>query len=298
MPTSARAENEIIKLFVSAYETGSWASGILTFPDETEDGGVDGFVRRADGASLAIEHTILEPFAGDIADQSEMLRMLAEIESDKTLIVPGLWIQVFVPVGTLHLVKSADRERIKRSIHDWIRDNRHALPAAQSDHICLIENKTRQPQEQIVLTVKTTKLPKEGALHVRRQQTEDTFDSVVDRMLTKKLPKLVRSAATKRLLFLERRHMNFPPQMMCSAMEQRQVGFADLALVDEVWIVENIENMEFAPGHIRFDRCVRDGDLHSAYEFRDGKLMSRVENGVTNWIASVGDLRPYMIGPE
>lgn len=72
--------------------------------------GVDGLAVRADGGRLAMEHTVIERFARDIADQSEMLPLLAGIEDDPSLAVPGLWIQVFVPVGTLHLQKTEVRQ--------------------------------------------------------------------------------------------------------------------------------------------------------------------------------------------
>ena len=47
MPTTARAENHIIRLFVSGYEKGSRKDAALTFPDEVKDGGIDGFAESA-----------------------------------------------------------------------------------------------------------------------------------------------------------------------------------------------------------------------------------------------------------
>lgn len=88
MPTTARPESHIIRIFVSAYEKGSWKDAVLTFPDELQDGGIDGLATRSDGRILAIEHTVVEPFVGDIADQSEMVPMFAVIEHDETLLVP------------------------------------------------------------------------------------------------------------------------------------------------------------------------------------------------------------------
>jgi len=64
------------------------------FPDEIIDGGVDGFAKRIDGVTLAIEHTVVEPFEGDIRDQSELVPMFPSIESDTSLIVPGRGINV------------------------------------------------------------------------------------------------------------------------------------------------------------------------------------------------------------
>ncbi len=49
-------------------EDDAWRNAALKFPDETEDGGIDGFAERSDKATLAIEHTVVEPFVGDITD--------------------------------------------------------------------------------------------------------------------------------------------------------------------------------------------------------------------------------------
>jgi hypothetical protein len=46
---------------VSADEKGFWKEAILTFPEELQDGGVDGLATRSDGQILAIEHTVVEP---------------------------------------------------------------------------------------------------------------------------------------------------------------------------------------------------------------------------------------------
>ena len=75
MTTKTRREDEIIWRFVSAYENGTWPIERLIFPDKVKAGGIDGLVTRDDGTTLAIEHTIIEPFVGDIADQTEMLPM-------------------------------------------------------------------------------------------------------------------------------------------------------------------------------------------------------------------------------
>ena len=59
MPTTPRPESHIVRIFVSAYENGSWKDAALSFPDEQQDGGVDGLAVRADGGRLAMEHTVV-----------------------------------------------------------------------------------------------------------------------------------------------------------------------------------------------------------------------------------------------
>ena len=278
MPTSARPENQIVKLFVSAYQNDSWKDARLTFPDEVKDGGVDGFVERVDGATLAIEHTIVEPFVGDIADQTEMVPMFPLIENDKSLFVPDIWIRLFVPVGTLHLQKPRAREAIVNAVRDWLRINRLTLPKGNSWHPCRV-TAPGKPDVDITLTLKVVDLPGEGKLNVRRQQVGGSFTGVIEKMLTKKLPKLVETIASKRVLLLERRHMNLLPESIYKEVERFRTVFPGLADVHEIWIVENIPFPHQKDGNIRFELWAG-GEVIRSFDFQDGKLFTRSEGEV------------------
>lgn len=240
MPTRPRLENQIIRLFVSAYENDSWKYARLVFPDELKDGEIDGFAERADGATLAIEHTVIEPFVGDIADQTEFLPMFSLLENDASLLVPDIWICLFVPVGTLHLQGPLIRERILEAVHAWLRTNRLWLPKGNSEHFCKVAGIPGEPDVEVTLTLKVVDLPGGGKLNVRRQEVENTFGNVIEKMLIKKLPKLVKAQASKRVLFLERPHMNLLPESIHEEIEKRRAMFPKLADVDEIWIIENI----------------------------------------------------------
>ena len=116
MPTIYR-EDTFIKLFVSAYENGSWADALHQQPDKIErtKPAVDWLAKRkSDGKILAIEHTIIEPFVGEKADFASFEAAFLEIERDKSLLVPGRWIQVFVPVGALQNQPKVARDLIFR----------------------------------------------------------------------------------------------------------------------------------------------------------------------------------------
>lgn len=268
MPTGQRREDHIIELFVSAYENGAWKNAHLTFPDKLDDGGIDGLAKRADGAALALEHTVIEPFLGDIADQVEMLPIFPLIENDKSLLVPGVWIQVFVPVGTLHLPTPRAREAVVGAVHSWLRTNRTSLPKGESQGVCRVQGK---PDFEITLNLSLTDIPGDGALHVRRQQMRDTLGEVIEKMLTKKLPKLVEAASSKRALLLERRHMNLYPRRILAEIEKRRPAFPALADVHEIWIAEKIEFFQANDGDVRFERFV-DGRVVQSFDFQDDVL--------------------------
>jgi len=271
LPTKARPENTIITLFVSAYENGSWKNAQLTFPDQEQDGGIDGLAVRADGEQLAIEHTIVEPFLGDIADQAEMTPMFPSVENDASLVVPDIWIRVFVPIGTLHLQQPRIRAAITNSLRDWLRMNRLLLPKGDSEHLCTVDGVPNRPDLEIRLTLKVVDLPGDGALNVRRQEVGDTLGDVVDKMLVKKLSKLVKTPALKRILILERQHMNLDVDRILQEIAKRRSKFPELICVHEIWIAEKIPFFQPTEGDVRFE-LHKDGHLMQSFDFRSGKL--------------------------
>jgi hypothetical protein len=134
-------EDHFIRLFLSAYERGSWANAALTKPDAIErtSPAVDQIATRSDGTILALEHTIIEPFVGEKEDFAAFEQAaFRRIEQDESLLVPGYCVEVFVPVGTVRHEPPAARNAIVQSVHDWIKAQRLALPKGTSAHRCVI----------------------------------------------------------------------------------------------------------------------------------------------------------------
>jgi hypothetical protein len=237
------------------------------------DGGIDGFATRRDGATLAVEHTVVEPFEGDITDQTEMLPMFPAIEADKSLLVPGVWITVYVPVGTLHRQGPRARAAIADAIRAWIKENRLSLPRGRYERPCTVREVPGVPSIEIMLSLDVIELPGEGNLTVRRQQIGDTSGAVIEKMLKTKLPKLVRTPATKHVLLLERRHMNHSPKAILKEIENRRSMFPALEQVDQIWLVENTE-LQQREDMVRFELRTG-GETVESFDFQGEKLLYR-----------------------
>jgi hypothetical protein len=281
MPTIARREDTFVGLFVSAYENCSWADALHEQPDKIERTrpAVDWLAKRqSDGKTLAIEHTIIEPFFGEKRDFASFEAAFLEIERDTSLPVPGKWIRVFVPVGTLQNQTKAAQDAIVESIHKWIKSTRLALRDGRSEHRCGVTGVHGRVSFDIKLNLKVVSLQpgpaaETGLLHVRRQQVEDNLDAVIEKALRKKLAKLVHTAADKRILLLERQHMNLIPERILDEIENRRASFPDLASVDEIWIVETIGyETAFFGTHLRFE-LYENGAVVRSFDFNEGKLM-------------------------
>jgi hypothetical protein len=123
---------------------------------------------------------------------------------------------------------------------------------------------------------------------VRRQQVADTLGDVIERMLTKKLPKLVNTPATRRVLLLERRHMNLVPKQILDEIESRRPSFPALNKVDDIWIVETIFfGTTFGGNYIRFE-LFEGNALTASYDFEGEQLLTRYEDGFAEVVHQIG----------
>ena len=199
--------------------------------------------------------------------------------------VPSRWLEIFVPVGALRNQPQPAREAIAKSVYAWIRSNRLILAEGMSEHLCPITGIPGKPSFDITLTVRATPLKRgsgdeSGALHVRRQQVDVNLGQVIEKALTKKIPKLVNTKADKRILLLERQHMNLLPESMLKEIGDRRASFPDLARVDEIWIVETIfYGTAFGGTYLRFELYDKDGHRSQSFDFNDGQLISESEDG-------------------
>ena len=253
MPSKPGRDDEVfVKLFVSAYENFAWAGSHIDPLDQRIDGAVEALVTRSDGKTLAIEHTLVEPFVGDKRDFASFEKALLNIEQDTALPVPDHGIIVYVPVGSLEGKKPAERRAIVDAIHNWIRTNRLQLQMGEHKCPCTIPAVAGKPESVIMLTVRFTafRQTSRGSMLVRRQQTVNDLDKVIEKALTNKLPKLTNTNADRLILFLERDQFTFFPQQILDEIARQKANFPLLNQVDEIWILETVGYK--SGGHLDF----------------------------------------------
>ncbi len=269
-------EQDLIRLFVSAYENFAWAGSEIIRLDEQEDGAIEALVKRTDGQTMAIEHTLIEPFVGDKRDYAMFEQAFLKIEDDKSLAVPDTGITVYVPVGILDGQKSAARNVIVESIHSWVATNRLDLREGKHEYQCSVPGMLA-----VELTVERVKLglprANSGTMLVRRQQMTNDLDKVIEKALRKKLPKLVTTNADRHVLFLERDQFTFFPDLIFSEIERQRSTFPLLEQVDEIWHVETIFYKQ--GGHVDFE--LRNADhLQATMAFHNNLLVGHSKDGV------------------
>jgi hypothetical protein len=135
MPARRRERERIlVELFLSAYED-AWANCHRDYLEERIDSAVEVLARATNGATLAIEHTLIEPFVGDREDFVRFRDSFLRIEDDTSLIVPERAVYGDVPVQSL---KKHERAPAVRALHEWLTANVRSLPVGQSRHDCPI----------------------------------------------------------------------------------------------------------------------------------------------------------------
>jgi hypothetical protein len=271
-----RYETVLIRLFVSAYENFAWADAKIDYLDEQKDGDIDALVTRANRQTMAIEHTLIEPFVGDKRDFAAFKQAFLRIEDDKSLAVPDTGTTVFVPVGILDRQKLANRDVIVEAIHSWIANNRLGLREGTHGYQCDVPG-----MSPVTLTVKRTKFrlprPNPGRLLVRRQQVTNDLDKVIEEALRKKLPKLADTKADRHVLLLERDQFTLDPDLIFTGIERQRPNFPLLEKVDEIWHAETVFYRQ--GGHVDFE--LRKGEqVLEVFAFENGNLTGHSKDGM------------------
>lgn len=269
-----RDEQVFIKLFVSAYENFAWAGAEIDALDEKKDGAIDALITRADGQTMAIEHTLIEPFVGDKRDFAMFERAFLKIEGDKSLAVPDAGIIVYIPVGLLDGKRSAKRKVIVESIHSWIMNNRLNLRDGKHQYQCVVPG---MPPVTLTIDRKAFVRPHPGSVLVRRQQVTNDLDKVIERALQNKLQKLVNTKADRHVLFLERDQFTFHPDLIFTELDRQRTSFPLLEKVDEIWHVETIFYKQ--GGHVYLELRVGN-DVVVTMTFQNDTLISHYKSGL------------------
>jgi hypothetical protein len=120
---------------------------------------------------------------------------------------------------------------------------------------------------------------------------ESNLGEVIDKALKQKLPKLARTRADKRILFLERRHMNLYPKSMLDEVEKRKSTCPNLARVDEIWILETM--LHERDSYLRFERCEND-TLVGVWIFRVQSFSISLKTEYLFWVRPSTQPRPAL----
>jgi hypothetical protein len=198
MPAKPGKEQPLLKRFISVYENNAWADAHCDWVDERKDRAVELLAtRRRDAITLAIEHTLIQPYPREKEDFARFERAFLRNGRDRSLEVSEAVLYVDVPGGTLQ--SGDDWDAVADAVRDCIRRNKQALPEGRSGLFCsIVSGKT------ITLQIRRQSIPGDDGQTIIRRYGPFDLSSTIRTALENKLPKLVATRADKRILMLER----------------------------------------------------------------------------------------------
>jgi len=237
MPVKAEPkERPIIRMLLSACDNGAWQSADLDWVEEKQDGAVEVIATRLDGIRLALEHTLIQPFVGEKFDSEVFMRAFGRIEKNAGLTVPERLLDVIIPVGAIP--KGYDWDEVGQDLLNWLMANHAGAPReGEASYVVPVAAKARNGPLALPVTLRTMHLPgMAGSCLIARDKMPGTLEAIVEKALRTKIPKLVATAAEKRLLLLERDQIALGDSQIYAQIVKIAPPFPDLACIDEIWM--------------------------------------------------------------
>src|SRR5437773_489496 len=123
MPVATtRKERPLIELLLTEYENSAWKGCTLDWLEDKQDAAVEVLATRNDKTTLAIEHTLIQPFVGEKFDSNQFITAFSMIEKNADLTVAGRGLSVIIPVAALSaLPKGILWESVGEQVLLWLK---------------------------------------------------------------------------------------------------------------------------------------------------------------------------------
>jgi hypothetical protein len=237
MPVKAEPkERPIIRMLLSACDNGAWQPAQLDWVEEKQDGAVEVIANRTDGIRLALEHTLIQPFVGEKFDSEAFMRAFGRIEKNPALTLPERHMDIIIPVHAIP--KGYKWDEVGKDLLNWLLANNTGAPQeGESPHVVQLAAAAKTGPLELPITLRTMHLPgMAGSCLVARNKMPGDLEMIVEKALRTKIPKLVATAANKRILLLERDQIALGDHEIYRQIVKLAPAFPDLARVDEIWI--------------------------------------------------------------
>jgi hypothetical protein len=223
------------------------------FPEDQNLGSkaVEAVYTDTEGHSIAIEHTLIQPFMKEMEDRRGAFdKIFVPLEMDASLSLPDYHINL--AVSALSVPKGEKRDEVAVKVKDWFMRERGKFPDEFS--------KQAVPGLSFPLTLNVWKyhIPGDAGKVTISRIVLDTFEKVVEKALSDKVPKLVAAVADKRVLLLEQ---NVPtPDIVTieDAIQKISPNYPGFDKVDEIWVADTVAWK--SEGVIIFERAFADGE--------------------------------------
>lgn len=228
-----KRDQKLVSHFLSAFNQQCGASfKVERWPDveNRQTPAVEAVASNANGETIAIEHTLVQPFEGERIDTERLMKVFGELEGCADLIKPGYNVDVMVRVGAIPT--GIGWEVIAERVHKHLEKRIPVLSEVTSE-----ETIAGLPFAlSITLGIWSHAPAEEDHVWVSRYEGPDSLKQVVRTALERKLPKLVGEKASRRILLLEQADVAHGHANVRTAIDELSPEFPTLAQVDEIWL--------------------------------------------------------------
>jgi hypothetical protein len=228
-------DKDIIEHWVRLYNraTGSTFK-VEDWPDrDSSKKNIDAVCRDDNGRTLAVEHTLIQPFLGEKSDSARFLRTLAMLENNRDLLQPGHTVIASQPVGSVPA--GANWGEIQTELLKQLRGVLPSIPSDGRHYPVVIQGKNW------TMELHVTKMRAEphnpGRFLTARIHPGDPGPELIIKALKKKIPKLAAFVATIKILLLEKDAVAGMIESQFEQLPQDPELTALLDRVDEIWSV-------------------------------------------------------------
>ena len=222
-------------MFLSANDYHNWQGAHLDWVEDRRDGAVEVIATRADGTSLALEHTLIQPFVGEKFDSEAFMKAFRRIDKNPLLVLPERNLDVIIPVNAIP--NGYDWNDVGEALLRWLLLNHAGAPKEGELHCAVSVGSNPKIGELLLnITLRTTSVPgMAGNCLISRNKMPGDLASIVEKALRTKIPKLVRTIADKRILLLELEQVSLGDSQVYEEVSKLAPDFPEISKIDEVW---------------------------------------------------------------
>lgn len=208
------------------YQVESW-------PDEdSSKKNVDALCRDTEGRTLAIEHTLIEPYPGHKEDTVRFLKTLATLENHPGLVQKGYLVMVSQPVGAIP--RGIQWDEVPREMLVQLAPILAGWRGEGSRNVTV---NGRKWSLDLHLSKMATAPGDSGSFLTSRIYPGDPGPEIILAALEKKIPKLAAAPADKRILLLEKDAVSGNVEAQFEQLPEEPRVQAWLSSIDEIWTV-------------------------------------------------------------
>ena len=213
------------RLTDGTYQVVSWPD------DDSSKKNVDALCHNSEGRTLAIEHTLIEPYPGHKEDTVRFLKTLAVLENHAGLVQKGFFVNVAQPVGAIP--KGIKWDEVPLAM---IAQLAPVLPALPEGAQTLTVSGPKWSLDLRVSKMRTA--PSDaGSFLTSRIYPGDPGPELMLAAMERKIPKLAAASADKKILLLEKDAVAGTVEAQFELLPDEPKVQAWLRSIDEIWTV-------------------------------------------------------------